>query len=133
MEKRSKKEWWLKDRNTVAGDDREERRYLHQKFYNSRRWQMIREVVLALDNSHCSNCHNLILSTSDLEIHHVNNISSPIGWELRYSVFDEQGKRNLLTYCSTCHGQITRQEQLEQSSKIDHEELFKDKTKEFDI
>jgi 5-methylcytosine-specific restriction endonuclease McrA len=73
------------------------------------------------------------LNTDELEVHHVHHLNlSPDGERLKYSIYDDEGKPNLILLCDACHGQASSIEQREQSM-IPFEELFKDPTKEFEL
>lgn len=97
--------WWTKNK------DRDK----YQAFYTSRSWRKAREYVLS-QQPLCPDC--LPSSVPAVEVHHVNRISTPMGWQLRLSMFDDAGKPNLIGYCKMHHSRITQIEQEKKKGEV---------------
>lgn len=84
-------------------------------FYNSTEWKRTRAGVLRMDHYECQSCKARGVYTPAQTVHHVKHLKDR--WDLRLSLYDEQGNRQLVSLCNQCHN-------------AEHpEKAFKDKTK----
>lgn len=70
-------------------------------FYNSYAWNKVRKKVLKLDNNECQMCKVEGRYTRGSIIHHVHHLKD--NPELALSIYDNEGKRNLITVCKYHH------------------------------
>lgn len=84
-------------------------------FYNSKAWKKLRAAVLKLDHYECQQCKARGIYTRAQTVHHVHHLKDR--WDLRLSLHDENGDRQLVSLCNECHN-------------AEHpEKAFKDKAK----
>lgn len=72
-----------------------------QRFYDSTEWKRVRKEVLALDHHECVECARHGTYTPAKIVHHVHHLKDH--WDLRSSIYDENGERNLVSLCADCH------------------------------
>lgn len=78
-----------------------------KKFFNSKRWKVLRKRIIERDGACCQRCLNKynIVTTSSLQVHH---IKPRVKYdELKYE------PSNLVTLCQTCNTQLGTAEQLD--------------------
>lgn len=80
----------------AAGDE--------HRFYDWSAWKDpkhgVRSKVIKLDHSQCYYCRKP-LRPGEAIVHHVNHLTDRP--ELALSIYDENGKRQLVTVCKDCH------------------------------
>ena len=80
-----------------------------EQFYFSEEWKELRENVLEDFHNECQEClkHGK-LTTSELCVHHVNEVRDRPDLALSRYYIDEKGERqfNLIPLCKTCHNNI---------------------------
>lgn len=72
-------------------------------FYCSKAWRRIREQVLRLDNYECQMCKKEGRYSRGEIVHHIHHLKDYP--DLALSIYDEEGKRNLITVCKHHHEQ----------------------------
>ena len=72
------------------------------KFYCWRVWRRKRQDVLKLDHYECQMCRDI--TRKDLHVHHVHHLEDRP--DLALDIYDEDGKRNLITLCRSCHDKV---------------------------
>ncbi len=79
--------------------------YIHngkaENFYTWAEWTKIRKEVLRLDHYECQMCKQSGKHTKAEIVHHVNHLKNRPDLALR--IYDENGKRNLISLCRACH------------------------------
>ena len=74
-----------------------------KKFYHWSKWRKLRKEVLKLDHNECVVCkakHKRYPQKAYI-IHHVHHLKDRP--DLALEIWDEEGKRNLISVCSDCH------------------------------
>lgn len=71
------------------------------RFYCRNEWQEVRKKVLKLDHHECQKCKVRGKYTRAEVVHHVHHLKEYP--EMALDIFDKDGKRNLISLCSSCH------------------------------
>ena len=75
------------------------------KFYKTTEWEKLRLQVLKLDHYECQRCKSKYKRIKRARyVHHVNELKDRP--DLALSIYDEDGKRNLISLCFNCHEEI---------------------------
>lgn len=81
------------------------------KFYNRSSWLRAREKVMALDHHQCVRCKKLYGRYRKANVvHHVHHLKDRP--DLCLNVYDEQGERNLISLCNSCHDEVHPEKQV---------------------
>ena len=81
------------------------------RFYCSARWQSTRELVMELDHHECVRCrevHHRICRAST--VHHVHHLDEYP--QMALEIWDEDGMRNLVSLCNSCHNEVHPEKQI---------------------
>lgn len=70
-------------------------------FYHSVQWTKLRKQVLEMDRNECQMCKLVGRYRKATVVHHVNHLKDRP--DLCLSVYDETGRRQLLSVCKECH------------------------------
>lgn len=93
-------------------------------FYKRKEWKHTRNTVMHMDHNECVRCKNLYHRIRKANVvHHVNHIDDRP--DLCLNIYDEQGERNLISLCNSCHNEVHPEKQiqfrltLEERKKLD--------------
>lgn len=81
------------------------------RFYCSTKWQRIRDKVMRLDHYECQLCkskYHRIRKAS--MVHHVHYLEDYPN--LALEIYDEEGNRNLISLCNSCHNEVHPEKQI---------------------
>ena len=81
------------------------------RFYCSTKWQRIRDKVMRLDHYECQLCkskYHRIRKAS--MVHHVHHLEDYPNFALE--IYDEEGHRNLISLCNSCHNEVHPEKQI---------------------
>ena len=87
------------------------------RFYTWKKWRKIRAEVLKLDHNECVVCkakHKRYPQRAYV-VHHVHHLKDRP--DLALEIWDEEGKRNLISVCSSCHEEL-HPEKLKEAHKF---------------
>lgn len=127
-----RKEWWIPERKTEQGERSiVEERLRHKHFYSSQAWRKFRNYVLSIFEPICD-CGRLITDSKQIHLHHVHTLSTPDGWRLRLSLYDDDNQLNILVKCDRCHLQLDAQYRRE-AKQVMIDKLSDAAMKEFDL
>lgn len=70
-------------------------------FYHWKSWERLRKQVLAMDHWECVRCKEKGKYQKARVVHHVNHLKDRP--DLALSVYDNNGRRNLVSLCKACH------------------------------
>lgn len=89
------------------------------KFYDWPEWDETRQKVLAIDHYECTKCKARGKYSRASLVHHVHHLKDRP--DLALSVYDEDGKRQLVSLCRPCH-ELEHPERLRSAwqAKLDH-------------
>lgn len=71
------------------------------RFYCRKEWLQIREKVLKMDHYECQKCRRKGRYKRAVLVHHINHLKDRP--DLALEIFDDNGKRNLISLCQSCH------------------------------
>lgn len=81
------------------------------RFYCSSKWQGIRDKVMRMDHYECQRCkteyHRIRRASMVHHVHHLEDYPS-----LGLEIFDEDGNRNLVSLCNSCHNEVHPEKQI---------------------
>ena len=81
------------------------------RFYCSARWQRTRDWVLALDHNECVLCktkyHRIRKASTVHHVHHLDEYP-----QMALEIYDDDGKRNLISLCNSCHNEAHPEKQI---------------------
>lgn len=81
------------------------------RFYCSARWERTRTWVLALDHNECQLCktkyHRIRRASTVHHVHHLDEYP-----ELALEIYDNDGERNLISLCNSCHNEVHPEKQI---------------------
>lgn len=81
------------------------------RFYCSTKWQRIRDKVMRLDHYECQLCkskyHRIRKASMVHHIHHLEDYPN-----LALEIYDEEGNRNLISLCNSCHNEVHPEKQI---------------------
>jgi len=101
--KKKKSNWYNKDYDVKRSEE-------VKVFYNSKAWEVMREVRLNIDNHLCQDCYkNGIIKQADV-VHHKKELRTH--WHLRLN------KNNLISLCHDCHNKIHKKKTDKNSCDI---------------
>lgn len=71
------------------------------RFYCRKEWTSVRERVLKMDHYECQKCKSKGKYTRATLVHHVHHLKDYPN--LALEIYDEDGNRNLVSLCQSCH------------------------------
>ena len=81
------------------------------RFYCSTKWQRIRDKVMRLDHYECQLCkskyHRIRKASMVHHVHHLEDYPN-----LALEIYDEEGNRNLISLCNSCHNEVHPEKQI---------------------
>lgn len=81
------------------------------RFYCSTKWQRIRDKVMRLDHYECQLCkskyHRIRKASMVHHVHHLEDYPN-----LALEIYDEEGHRNLISLCNSCHNEVHPEKQI---------------------
>lgn len=81
------------------------------RFYCSTKWQRIRDKVMRLDHYECQLCkskyHRIRKASMVHHVHHLEDYPN-----LSLEIYDEEGHRNLISLCNSCHNEVHPEKQI---------------------
>ena len=81
------------------------------RFYCSTKWQRIRDKVMRLDHYECQLCkskyHRIRKASMVHHVHHLEDYPN-----LALEIYDEEGPRNLISLCNSCHNEVHPEKQI---------------------
>lgn len=81
------------------------------RFYCSTKWQRIRDKVMRLDHYECQLCKSKYHRISKASmVHHVHHLEDYPN--LALEIYDEEGHRNLISLCNSCHNEVHPEKQI---------------------
>ena len=81
------------------------------RFYCSTKWQRIRDKVMRLDHYECQLCkskyHRIRKASMVPHVHHLEDYPN-----LALEIYAEEGYRNLMSLCNSCHNEVHPEKQI---------------------
>jgi hypothetical protein len=101
--------WWTRNEKTIE----------LKRFYVSRRWRRLQLYVLTNLYVLCPDCNTEGKTTLATQVHHCVRISTPDGWRLRMSIYQDDGiTPNLIGLCAHHHAKVTQLEQKVKNGQV---------------
>ena len=97
-------------RHSIYKKDRKDTK--EQKFYSSKEWLRVRDIIRGLDNNLCLMCLDKNELNNSGTIHHIEELKD--NWSKRFD------KDNLISLCESCHQKVHRK-YLSNKEEIQHE------------
>ena len=85
-------------------------------FYAWYRWKKKRKEVLKLDHNECQLCKSRRIKRKANTVHHVHHLKDRP--DLALEIYDEDGKRNLVSLCESCHSEVHPEKVKNFKSKV---------------
>lgn len=96
-------------RHSIYKKDRKDTK--EQKFYSSKEWLRVRDIIRGLDNNLCLMCLDRNELNNSGTIHHIGELKE--NWSKRFD------KDNLISLCESCHQKVHRK-YLSNKEEIQH-------------
>lgn len=88
------------------------------RFYCTKEWKRIRKKVMGLDHNECQKCRHVYHRVRKAAlVHHINHLRDYP--HLALEIYDEHGKRNLVSLCKSCHEEEHPEERNKYHKKSD--------------
>lgn len=71
------------------------------RFYCRKEWKQVRDEVLSIDHNECQKCKSRGKYNKADIVHHIHHLKDYP--ELALNIYDDEGHRNLISLCQSCH------------------------------
>lgn len=85
-------------------------------FYSWAAWHKVRADVLKLDHNECQMCKAKGRYRRGSIVHHVHHLKDRP--DLALSIYDDEGRRQLITVCKSCHEELHPESQQQHAAPM---------------